>query len=215
MRATIATPAFGHQLHSVQTAQERPEQSISDCRKNSLASGGLSIPDPHMQLNDEQKQKVAAWIAEGMKLSDIQIRLGEEFGIRLTYMDTRLLVDDLKLMPKDPPQAIEPKAPEEPAAPAAEPAAPAAPAELSPLSPDAPAPPAGAGKVSLSVDTLARPGTIVSGSVTFTDGKKAAWYLDQTGRLGVVPETQGYRPPAGDVEEFQAALDRELAKMGY
>jgi hypothetical protein len=157
-----------------------------------------------MQLTDEQKQRVAAWIAEGLKLSDIQNRLGEEFGLRLTYMDTRLLVDDLKLMPKDPPPPPAPK-PEEAAA-AAAPSA---------LSPESVTPPAGAGKVSLSVDTLARPGTIVSGSVTFTDGKKAAWYLDQTGRLGVVPESQGYRPPAGDVEEFQALLDRELAKMGY
>ncbi len=159
-----------------------------------------------MQLTDEQKQKVATWIADGLKLSDIQNRLGEEFGVRLTYMDTRLLVDDLKLMPKDPPAPVAPK-PEEAAA--------AAVAVPSPLAPDAVEPPAGAGKVSLAVDALARPGTIVSGSVTFTDGKKAAWYLDQTGRLGVVPETQNYRPPAGDVEEFQALLDRELAKMGY
>lgn len=160
-----------------------------------------------MQLTDEQKQKVAQWIADGLKLSDIQNRLAEECEVRLTYMDTRLLVDDLKLMPKDPPAPPQPKPEEAAAAQAPEVA------EASPLSPDAVTPPAGG--VSLSVDTLARPGTIVSGSVTFSDGKKAAWYLDQTGRLGVVPEVQGYRPPAGDVEEFQAQLDRELAKMGY
>lgn len=160
-----------------------------------------------MQLTDEQKQKVAQWIADGLKLSDIQIRLADEFEVRLTYMDTRLLVDDLKLMPKDPPAPPQPKPEEAVAAQASEAA------EASPLSPDAVTPPVGG--VSLSVDTLARPGTIVSGSVTFTDGKKAAWYLDQTGRLGVLPEVQGYRPPAGDVEEFQALLDRELAKMGY
>lgn len=164
-----------------------------------------------MQLTDEHKQKVAAWIADGMKLSDIQKKLGEDYDIRLTYMDTRLLVDDLKLMPKDPPQPVEPKPAEE--------ASPAVGNAPSPLSPDAvPAEPVPAGipgNVTLSVDTLARPGTIVSGSVTFSDGKKAAWYLDQTGRLGVVPETQGYRPPEGDVEAFQAQLDRELSRMGY
>lgn len=165
-----------------------------------------------MQLNDEQKQKVAAWIADGLKLSDIQIRLGEEFDVRLTYMDTRLLVDDLKLMPKDPPQPEPPKPAEVPAP--ASPAAPGAEEAPSPLSPDAVVPPAG-GKVTLNVDTLARPGTMVSGSVTFSDGKLASWYLDQTGRLGVVPSEQGYRPPAGDVEEFQAALDRELSRMGF
>ena len=150
-------------------------------------------------LNEEQKQKVSGWIAEGVKLSDIQSRLGDECGVRLTYMEVRLLVDDLKLTPKDP--VVE--APPEPPA----------------VVPDAVLPentqPAVAGKISLTADTLARPGTMVSGSVTFSDGKTASWYLDQTGRLGVVPAEQGYRPPEGDVEEFQKMLDQQLAKMGF
>jgi hypothetical protein len=69
--------------------------------------------------------------------------------------------------------------------------------------------------MSLTVDQIAHPGTIVSGGVTFSDGKSAVWYLDQTGRLGVTPSAQGYRPPEGDVEKFQVLLDRELAKLGY
>ena len=159
-----------------------------------------------MQLTDEQKQKVAAWMADGMKLSDIQLRLGEECGLRLTYMDVRLLVDDLKLVPKDPPAPVAEKM--EPAAPA--------PAEAPPLVSDSADPFAQpAAKISLSVDQIARPGTMVSGSVTFSDGKTASWYLDQQGRLGVVPIEQGYRPPEGDVEEFQVMLDRELQKLGY
>jgi hypothetical protein len=162
-----------------------------------------------MQLTDEQKQKVTAWIGDGMKLSDIQNRLAEEFEVRLTYMDVRLLVDDLKVMPKDPPE------PPKPAAVPEEPAVPPAAAEASPLAgADETVPPTG-GKVSLTVDTLARPGTIVSGKVTFSDGKSAAWYLDQMGRLGVSPDEQGYRPPAGDVEDFQMQLDRELQKLGF
>ena len=161
-----------------------------------------------MQLTDEQKQKVTAWIGDGLKLSDIHNRLAEEFAVRLTYMDVRLLVDDLKVMPKDPPE------PPKPAVPPEESPAPTTP-ESSPLAaPDETAAPAG-GNVSLSVDTLARPGTIVSGKVTFSDGKTAAWYLDQMGRLGVSPDEQGYRPPAGDVEIFQTQLDRELQKLGF
>jgi hypothetical protein len=164
-----------------------------------------------MQLTDEQKQKVAAWIAEGVKLSDIQNRIGDEFGVRLTYMDVRFLADDLKVMPKDAPEPPKPAA-EAAAAPAA---APAAAEPASALAGPDDAVPAAGGKVGLTVDTLARPGTIVSGKVTFTDGKKATWYLDQMGRLGVSPDEQGYRPPAGDVEEFQVQLDRELQKLGY
>ena len=159
-----------------------------------------------MNLTDEQKQKIATWIADGAKLSDIQNRIAEEFDIRLTYMDVRFLADDLKVMPKDPP---------EPPKPAPEAAAPAPAEGTSSLAGPEDAAATGGGKVSLTVDTLARPGTIVSGKVTFSDGKRAAWYLDQMGRLGVSPEEQGYRPPAGDVEEFQAQLDRELQKLGY
>ena len=158
-----------------------------------------------MQLTDEQKQKVAGWIGDGMKLSDIQDRVGAEFGIRCTYMEARLLVDDMKLTPKD-------VAPPAPVAAAVEATTAAAGAPSSLLSEPAPAP---SGKVSLTVDPLARPGTIVSGSVTFSDCKSAKWQLDQQGRLGMVADEPGYRPSAGDVEEFQVALDRELQKLGY
>ena len=79
----------------------------------------------------------------------------------------------------------------------------------------APEEPAAGGGVSVSVDHLARPGAVVSGKVTFSDGQSADWYLDQTGRLGLVAKTPGYRPPAADVPQFQAALDAELRKMGF
>ena len=155
-------------------------------------------------LNEEQKQKVSAWIADGVKLSDIQNRLGEEYAVRLTYMEVRLLVDDLKLTPKDPvlPEPPAPAPTPAPEAPTMEEVAPPPAAE-------------GTGKITLSTDAIPKPGTAVSGTVTFSDGKTAGWYLDQTGRLGVVPEEQGYRPPAGDVPEFQAQLDQMLSQMGF
>ena len=55
-----------------------------------------------MNLNEEQRQQVAAWVADGLKLSEIQRRLASELNVGLTYMEVRLLVDDLKLTPKDP-----------------------------------------------------------------------------------------------------------------
>jgi len=150
-----------------------------------------------MNLDETQRKKVAAWIEEGLKLSDIQKRLETDFGLRVTYLDVRLLVDDLKLKPKDPAPPPKPPAPLE------------AESKLS-LSPaDVPA-----GKVNVSVDQLARPGAMVSGKVTFTDGKSAEWILDQTGRLGVVPTEKGYKPPPADLQEFQIALQAELQKLG-
>jgi hypothetical protein len=56
---------------------------------------------------------------------------------------------------------------------------------------------------------------MVSGKVAFSDGKAASWYIDQTGRLGVVPEEQGYRPPPADMDQFRAALETELSKLGF
>jgi hypothetical protein len=155
-----------------------------------------------MNLTEEQRQRVTAWILQGAKLSEIQNRLQSEFGIKLTYMETRFLMDDLKVTPKDPEP---PKVPETKSGSATG-------AEKSSLKVDpAPAP----GGVSVSVDQIARPGAIVSGKVTFSDGQNADWYLDQTGRLGVVPAQQGYKPSQSDVQEFQTALQSELAKMGF
>ena len=157
-----------------------------------------------MTLDDKQRQQVAAWIADGLKLSEIQNRLETELGLRMTYMDVRFLVDDLKLTPKDP----EPPKP----VPAASPLATTPP---SPAAPPAPAAALPVGGVSVTVDQLARPGAMVSGKVTFSDGQKADWYLDQTGRLGLVPAVQGYKPTAADVQQFQLALQDEMAKMGF
>jgi hypothetical protein len=150
-----------------------------------------------MNLDETQQKKVAAWIEEGLKLSDIQKRLETECGLRVTYLDVRLLVDDLKLKPKDP---VPPPKP-----------LPSAAAEPEPSLAPANAP---AGKVRVSVDQLARPGALVSGKVTFSDGKSAEWVLDQTGRLGVVPAEKGYKPPPADLQEFQIALQAELQKLG-
>lgn len=168
-----------------------------------------------MNLDEGQRKKVSEWIAEGLKLSDIQNRLASELGLRLTYMDVRLLVDDLKLTPKD----VEPAKPADSvlqSAAAAKPPGGKAPAQQAPgRTPPAPPPtPPPTGGVSVSVDTLARPGAVASGKVTFSDGQTAEWYFDQTGRLGLVPPSPGYRPSQEDVQDFQQALDRELSKLG-
>jgi len=155
-----------------------------------------------MELTDEQKKRVADWIAEGLKLGDIQGRLDTEFSIRMTYMDVRLLVDDLKLTPKE-------ATPE----PAAAPAADAPEAEGAADLAEAPLP-ATSGKVQLSVDQITRAGALASGSVTFSDAQSAAWTLDQYGRLGLSATQQGYRPSPEDFAEFQVLLEKELARLG-
>jgi len=161
-----------------------------------------------MNLSEEQRQHVATWIAAGAKLSEVQNRLASEFGIKLTYMEARFLVDDLKLTPKDPepPKVVEPPV-------ATKPASAAAPLQTTPVG-DEELPPVG-GNVAVTVDQITRPGSIISGKVNFSDGQIADWYLDQAGRLGVVPKVAGYKPSAADVKDFQLALQQEVAKLGY
>jgi len=160
-----------------------------------------------MNLDEAQRQRVTAWILQGAKLSEIQSRLAGEFGLRLTYMEVRLLVDDLKLTPKDP----EPSKTAEPPPTAAAKSPGAKEAVKTPGDEASPSP----RKVSVTVDQLTRPGAIASGKVAFSDGQNADWHLDQMGRLAVVPQKQGYKPSAADVQQFQAALQDELARMGF
>lgn len=165
-----------------------------------------------MKLDEQQKQQVARWLNEGLKLADVQKRLEQEFGISLTYMEVKFLVSDLDLKPKDP----------EPEQPAAPPPAGGSPggqpvgedlADDRPLE-DEPKLPA-TGGVQVAVDQLARPGAMISGKVTFANGKSCEWMLDQMGRLGLVPAADGYKPGPEDLQDFQVALQVELQKMGF
>jgi hypothetical protein len=166
-----------------------------------------------MNLDESQRKKVTEWIGQGLKLSEIQNRLDSELGARLTYMEVRLLVDDLKLTPKD---VERPKLVHSALATSSDPVN--SPAQSVPPNPAAPPvstdQPAAPGGVSVSVDHLAKPGAVVSGKVTFSDGNRADWYLDQAGRLGLAAQQPGYRPPPADLQQFQLALEAELSKLG-
>lgn len=158
-----------------------------------------------MNLNEAQTQQVTGWIKEGLKLSEIQSKLASELGIHLTYMEVRFLVDDLKLTPKD--QQTLP--PEKKVLPTKEKAPEASLGHQTTATGGAPH-----DGVSVTLDSVTRPGAVVSGSVTFSDGNVAQWYLDQFGRLGLAPQQQGYKPSAADLELFQVELQNELQKAG-
>src|SRR5690242_1416185 len=142
-----------------------------------------------MNLDDAHKRAVADWVARGQKLAEIQTRLADELGIRLTYMEVRMLVDDLKLTPKDvnPPKTIEVSGTVD-AGPVATKEAIDEGEDTEEVGPENEMTPGGVRNVSVKVDQLARPGALVSGSVTFSDGNSATWYLDQLGRLGLAPK---------------------------
>ena len=193
-----------------------------------------------MKLTEEQLKSVAAWFAGGASLDEIQKRLVAEFGVHLTYFDLRMIVADLP----QPEEAGEGDAGETPASHlrARRPAAPinggpATPNEGEAASPnegEAASPNEGeaaspidaeaatsddeseaASSLTVTVDALMIPGTMASGDVTFSDGVKGKWYLDQMGRLGLGGDLpQGYRPSPADGAMFQARLMEALRAKG-
>jgi len=52
-----------------------------------------------------------------------------------------------------------------------------------------------------------------NGQVVFTDGEKARWFIDNAGRPGIDPETDGYQPSQEDIQLFQNEL-RQLLSRG-
>ncbi len=153
-----------------------------------------------MTISDEQRILVTRWVQDGASLSEVQRRLKEECEISLTYMETRFLVDDLKLRlaePERPGDAIERLE------------------RAKAAGPDQAAPAGGPGGVRVTMDAVVRPGALVSGKVTFADGEAGEWYLDQTGRLGVNPNKAGYRPSQADLLAFQHELQALMASQGF
>jgi hypothetical protein len=178
-----------------------------------------------MDLSEQQKQKIRDWVASGASLSDVQRNLKAELGITMTYMDVRMLVLDLGASVKDKPEVKPPKA-----IPASQPIhdeedSPAYDLDEEPApDPEALHPEASSSPdehqtpdstVTLDMDSLVVPGAMVSGSVTFSDGTKARWLIDQYGRFGIEPETPGYRPSPEDMNDFQLQLRGELHRKGY
>jgi hypothetical protein len=158
-------------------------------------------------LTEEQKAQVRKWLDEGLQLAEIQSRLESEFGLRTTYMEVKLLVSDLQVLPKDPePLDRQDKKPAQ-----AAPGKGAQDGKNATEQQDKPA----RGRLSVTMDQIAKPGAVVSGSVTFSDGKRANWYVDEYGRLGIAPAERGYRPTEADMREFQIALEQELARQGF
>lgn len=166
-----------------------------------------------MKLTAEQKNQIAQWAAEGATLNDIQTRMRTEMGVSLTYLEARLLLLDEAISLKEKEKPREQAAPELGAK---------TPSEQTPTEgetgdndsdEDYGAPedaPAGGGKVSVTVDQIAIPGTMISGKATFSDGKTASWFLDQYGQLGLRAPEKGYQPPAADIPVFQRELQRVL-----
>jgi len=159
-----------------------------------------------MELNDDQKKRIVDWIDQGLGLADIQRQLQEEMGFAMTYMDVRFLVLDLGLEVKDK---------EMPTTAVAQDAATQTDDDYQPDDAAFPETRTIGSSVSVEVDRVMKPGSIVSGTVVFSDGVKASWALDQFGRLALDADQPGYTPGKEDVAAFQKELRAALEKRGF
>lgn len=153
-------------------------------------------------LTEEQIATIKAWADDGDGLSDIQRKLADELEVKITYLETRFLLEDLKIEIK-PVEVPEPEANEE-----------EEPEEEEAVSEEE-AEPAGEGSVSVTVDKVQRPGAIVSGKVSFGLGKSASWWLDQMGRLGFEPDQEGFTPSEEEAIAFQQQLQQVLQQQQF
>ena len=160
-----------------------------------------------MNLSDEQTSIIAEHLNDGASIADIQSLITNEFDVAATYMETRFLIDDLNLELQDQERVS---------------------ADLSTPTNSSASSSSGIGEildqsgaktkqaaasgggVTVDIDSIKRPGTALSGSVTFSDGVSAKWYVDPMGRLGLDPDQPDYQPSQEDIETFQMELQAKM-----
>lgn len=195
-----------------------------------------------MMTNKERNELIAQKLNEGMSLSDVQKLLSDEHGLRMTFLDLRLIAADLSV---DWQKHDKPKKPAS-AAVVAAPAADAGAGKPDALTEDEDAydedddevvesgaeddegAAASAGDAAddttaadddgsgtrVTLDAQPRRGTAMSGAVRFASGLHGGWYMDQTGRLGLqLAEGQDAQPSEDDIRLFQTKLSALLQKM--
>ena len=171
-----------------------------------------------MELSAEQKGKVSEWVASGESIAKIQNLLKEECSLSMTYMDVRFLVDDLGVHYKDSNELAEQVnevSQKEAAAGEATIADGTSREDGNENSTEGDLA-AEVGSVVVDVDSVIRPGSLVSGTVVFSDGVQLGWQLSSTGQLGLIPgDNTEYRPSNEDLQSFQTQLQSVLQKKGF
>ncbi|MBU6178494.1 MAG: hypothetical protein KGR69_02460 [Verrucomicrobia bacterium] len=157
-------------------------------------------------LTDDQVARIREWAEAGDGVPEIQKKLREELDLRVTYLDTRFLLEDLKIELKPTPEPEPEKADEADDD-----------GDLDELGMDetVDSTAEGSGGVTLTVDTVLRPGAIISGRADFGGGQTASWWLDQMGRLGLDASDPGFRPTEEQAIAFQKELRKVIQKSGF
>jgi hypothetical protein len=147
-------------------------------------------------MNTERDRFIKEKLDEGLSLSDVQKLLDSELGIKMTYLDLRLLAADLEVnwQKQDEAKAEEAKSDDD--------------MDITKIPEDEDD---GTPRTKVEVSKLARPGMAMSGTVEFLSGAKGEWFLDSYGRLGFNPEEGSSQPTEEDLQDFQMVLQKQLS----
>jgi len=171
---------------------------------------------------EQMKKFIAEKVSAGLSLSKIQELLASEQGVRITFMELRMIAAEIesvdwsktdkpepkptpKELSKDTPQDEGGEPPQEEDFEEELPQEEGAAAAADPL-------PQGDGKTKVELNKIVKPGAVASGTVTFASGVTAEWFIDQMGRLGL-GKASG-KPDAKDIEGFQMELQRLFSQQG-
>lgn len=171
--------------------------------------------------NQERDRFIWEKLNSGMSLSDVQHALSEELGIRMTYLDLRMLAATLPVEWEKQDKKVAKPAPVEEKMLADE----VDEAENDEAEEDAEADEeeaeleeeeAGDDELPdtvLTLDDTPMPGAALSGTVRFMSGISCGWFMDRMGRLGFnLPEDAKEQPTDDDVQAFQVELQKMMQK---
>ena len=181
----------------------------------------------------ERDEYIASQLNAGVSLSDVQTKLAEEYGVKMTYFELRMLAMGLavdwekqdKPKPAAAPAPVVSAAPQEAAADDDGMAAAddfnaddAEDMETEPADDGDDEEPedgdAAEGETKIVLDETPHPGAALSGTAIFASGASGKWALSRNGRLGFEPDEGSAEPDENDWQLFQAELQKTLQGLG-
>ena len=189
---------------------------------------GISFQDDEKGRNrsmdqNEIKKVIAEQLTKGVSLSDIHKMLFDEYKVRMTFMDLRLMASELESIDWSKSDAAA-EVPETPAAEDSEGSQDEEeifdededlPDDENDADPSEGETPSGEGEkirgaTTVEINKIARPGAVLSGSVNFGSGASSDWVLDQLGRIAMA-NVKG-KPDEQDIKEFQLELQKAVSQ---
>ncbi|MBR4900553.1 MAG: hypothetical protein IKZ46_06405 [Victivallales bacterium] len=182
----------------------------------------------------ERDEYIASQLNAGVSLSDVQTKLAQEYGVKMTYFELRMLAMGLavdwekqdKPKPAATPAPVVAVAPQEATAndgtvaddnafdtePEAEDVEPEADDDEEEEAADDEE--AAEGETKIVLDETPHPGAALSGTAVFASGASGKWALSRNGRLGFEPDEGSAEPDENDWQLFQVELQKTIQSIG-